>query len=145
MQAGFSSEPLTRLPSCVAIGRRVGIHDLHFHDLRHTFATRLQRIGVDYEVRQALLGHRMPGMTANYSHGGPEWDRKLRSAVEGLEKAYPLSYGLSYETKAAVGGTPEGIDFDGESAGIRTQDPRLKRAGESEEKQQVDTEEPFNE
>jgi integrase len=75
--------------------------------LRHTFATRLQRIGVDYEVRQALLGHRMPGMTANYSHGGPEWDRKLRSAVEGLEKAYPLSYGLSYETKVAVGSTAE--------------------------------------
>jgi hypothetical protein len=46
-------------------------------------------------------------MTANYSHGGPEWDRKLRSAVEGLEKAYPLSYGLSYETKAAVGETAE--------------------------------------
>lgn len=83
--------------------RRVGIHDLHFHDLRHTFATRLQRIGVDYEVRQALLGHRMPGMTANYSHGGPEWDRKLRLAVEGLEKAYPLSYGLSYETRTAEG------------------------------------------
>ena len=110
--------------------RRVGIHDLHFHDLRHTFATRLQRIGVDYEVRQALLGHRMPGMTANYSHGGPEWDRKLRSAVEGLEKAYPLSYGLSYETKAAVGQTAEVIDLNGESAGIRTQDPRLKRSKE---------------
>ena len=93
-------------------------------DLRHTFATRLQRIGVDYEVRQALLGHRMPGMTANYSHGGPEWDRKLRSAVEGLEKTYPLSY----ETKAAVGQTAEAIDLNGESAGIRTQDPRLKRA-----------------
>lgn len=91
--------------------RRVGIHDLHFHDLRHTFATRLQRIGVDYGVRQALLGHRMPGMTANYSHGGPEWDRKLRSAVEGLEKAYPLSYGLSYETRAAEGGTAEVINF----------------------------------
>ena len=48
--------------------RRLGIHDLHFHDLRHTFATRLQRLGIDYEVRQALLGHRMPGMTAHYSH-----------------------------------------------------------------------------
>ena len=95
-------------------------------DLRHTFATRLQRIGVDYEVRQALLGHRMPGMTANYSHGGPEWDRKLRSAVEGLEKTYLLSYGLSYETKAEEGGTAELIDLCGESAGIRTQDPRLK-------------------
>jgi integrase len=54
--------------------KRAGVQDLHFHDLRHTFATRLQRLGVDYEVRQALLGHKMPGMTAAYSHGGPEWD-----------------------------------------------------------------------
>ena len=106
--------------------RRVGIQGLHFHDLRHTFATRLQRIGVDYEVREALLGRRMPGMTANYSHGGPKWDRKRRPAVEGLEKAYPLYYGLSYETKAALGQTAEVIDLKGESAGIRTQDPRLK-------------------
>ena len=57
---------------------RAGIHDLHFHDLRHTFATRLQRLGVDYELRQALVGQKMPGMTATYSHGGPEWDAKLR-------------------------------------------------------------------
>jgi hypothetical protein len=46
----------------------------------------------------------MPGMTAHYSHGGPEWDRKLRHAVESLEKGYPLSYGLSYEAKAVVAG-----------------------------------------
>ena len=72
----------------------------------------------------------MPGMTTNYSHGGPEWDRKLKSAVEGLEKAYPLSYGLSYETRATEGGTAEVIDLYGESAGIRTQDPRLKRASQ---------------
>lgn len=51
---------------------RAKMVDLRFHDLRHTFATRLQRLGVDYEVRQALIGHKMPGMTANYSHGGPE-------------------------------------------------------------------------
>ena len=46
------------------------IQDLHFHDLRYTLATRLQGLGVDYEAQQVLLGHRMPGMTANYSHGG---------------------------------------------------------------------------
>lgn len=25
-----------------------------------------------FKVRQTLLGYRMPGMTASYSHGGPE-------------------------------------------------------------------------
>jgi len=71
---------------------RTKVYDLHFHDLRHTFTTRLQRLGVDYEVRQALLGHRMRGMTDRYSHGGPEWDMKLREAVTKLEKVYPMAY-----------------------------------------------------
>jgi integrase len=68
--------------------RRARVVDLHFHDLRHTYATWLQDLGADYEVRQTLLGHRMPGMTANYSHGGSGWNQKLRAAVEMLENNY---------------------------------------------------------
>lgn len=67
--------------------RRVGIQNLRFHDLRHTFTTRLQTLGVDSELCQALLGHRMPRMTADYSHGGAEGDGRLRDAVARLEKA----------------------------------------------------------
>jgi hypothetical protein len=107
--------------------KRMGIHDLHFHDLRHTFTTRLQRLGVDYEVRQALLGHRMLGMTASYSHGGPEWDQKLREAVTKLEKGYPLSYGLSYDREVEAVGDAKPLK-NGEPPGTRTQGPRLKRA-----------------
>jgi len=103
------------------------IQDLHFHDLRHTFATRLQGLGVDYEARQALLGHRMPGMTATYSHGGPAWDHKLREAVTVLHKAFKMSYGLSYDPPAVAVGDPNYLK-NGEPAGTRTQDPRLKRA-----------------
>lgn len=103
------------------------IQDLHFHDLRHTFATRLQGLGADYEVRQALLGHRMPGMTASYSHGGPEWDRKVREAVTKLDSAFKMSYGLSYERPAVAVGESNLLK-DGEPAGTRTQGPRLKRA-----------------
>lgn len=104
------------------------IQDLHFHDLRHTFTTRLQGLGVDYEVRQALLGHRMPGMTATYSHGGPEWDQKLREAVTTLDAAFKLSYGLSYEKKAVAVAAMQVPEIVGEPAGTRTQGPRLKRA-----------------
>ena len=103
------------------------IQDLHFHDLRHTFATRLQGLGVDYEVRQSLPGHRMPGMTANYSHGGPAWDQKLRAAVTALDYAFKMSYGLSYERPAIAVGDPNLLNY-GEPAGARTRDPRLKRA-----------------
>jgi hypothetical protein len=82
---------------------------------------------VDYEVRQALLGHRMPGMTARYSHGGPAWDHKLREAVTILPNAFKMSYGLSYERPAVAVGDSNLLK-NGEPAGTRTQDPRLKRA-----------------
>ena len=70
--------------------QRAGIEDLHIHDLRHTFGTWLQEVGTDYEVRQVLLGHRMPGTTELYSHGGKEFDRKVRQAVDYLAKNYHL-------------------------------------------------------
>ena len=70
--------------------QRAGIEDLHIHDLRHTFGTWLQEVGTDYEVRQVLLGHRMPGTTELYSHGGEEFDRKVRQAVNKLAQNYHL-------------------------------------------------------
>jgi hypothetical protein len=33
----------------------------------------------------------MPGMTAQYSHGGPECRAKLRDAVDRLDRAYPMN------------------------------------------------------
>jgi hypothetical protein len=83
--------------------------DLHFHDLRHTFATWLQNLGVPLEVRATLLGHRLQGsgtdqlggevMTSRYSHGGYGWNQQLRYAVTLLHTAL-LSYGLSYGRSA---------------------------------------------
>lgn len=37
------------------------------HNLRHTFGRRLEELGVDYEVRQALLGHSSGRVTHIYS------------------------------------------------------------------------------
>ncbi len=54
--------------------QKAGIPDLHLHDLRHTFATRLKGLGIGYEVRQALLGHAMKGEAARCSHDSPGWD-----------------------------------------------------------------------
>ena len=48
------------------------IHDLHFHDLRHTFATRMVQAGVDLYKVQRLLGHKSPIMTQRYAHHYPE-------------------------------------------------------------------------
>jgi integrase len=37
--------------------RRAGVRHLRFHDLRHTFNTRMMEAGVLQEVRMALMGH----------------------------------------------------------------------------------------
>jgi len=37
--------------------RRAGVRHVRFHDLRHTFNTRLMEAGVLQEVRMALMGH----------------------------------------------------------------------------------------
>lgn len=69
---------------------RANVKDLHFHDLRHVFSTVLQNHGVNYEVRQWLLGHRMPGKTGDYSHGGQQWNTTLRQAVTVLDGFLPV-------------------------------------------------------
>src|SRR5215472_5620907 len=61
---------------------RAGIHDLHFHDLRHTFSTWLTQCGVDYAVIQTLKGEPLPGSAKYYIHN---WDNRLRDAVVRLE------------------------------------------------------------
>jgi integrase len=45
-----------------------GIAPIRFHDLRHTFATRLVQAGVDIITVQHLLGHAKISMTARYAH-----------------------------------------------------------------------------
>jgi integrase len=67
-----------------------GIGDFHFHDLRHTFATRLRAANVhEYDIAD-LLGHsttpndtRNTKVTRGYAHGVPQ---RLRDAVDSLEE-----------------------------------------------------------
>jgi len=62
---------------------RAGITNCRFHDLRHTFATRLCQDGVDPYTVQRLVGHQDPKMTQRYAHHCTE---SLRRGIEVLNR-----------------------------------------------------------
>jgi integrase len=61
---------------------KAGIHDFRFHDLRHTFASRLAQSGVDPYTIQKLMGHSSFTMTQRYAHHFVE---RLRRGIEYYE------------------------------------------------------------
>ena len=63
--------------------KKAGIEKLRFHDLRHTFATRLVQAGVDLYTVQKLGRWKTISMVMRYAHHYPE---SLRSSVEVLDR-----------------------------------------------------------
>jgi site-specific recombinase XerD len=94
----FPSEAQTRL-NASNISRslhlaleKAKITDFHFHDLRHTCATRMVQAGVDLYKVQRLMGHKSPIMTQRYAHHYPE---SLRDGVEALDVGRAISTNLA--------------------------------------------------
>lgn len=72
--------------------RIAGIEDLRFHDLRHTFASRLVENGVDLITVKDLLGHSTVKMTERYTHPNQDLKKKavemlVRKSRKGSKKA----------------------------------------------------------
>jgi integrase len=55
--------------------RDAGVLDLNFHDLRHTFGTRLAHAGVDIVKIAELMGHQSILTTRRYTHATAEGKR----------------------------------------------------------------------
>ena len=60
---------------------RADIRKIRLHDLRHTFATKLVRAGVDLVTIQELMGHEDIGTTAKYFHTSDERKAKAVSLL----------------------------------------------------------------
>ena len=74
-----TGKPLTTVKTAfVAACRRAGIAGLRFHDLRHTFGSRLVEKGADIETVRSLLGHASIAVTQRYVHST---DERRRTAV----------------------------------------------------------------
>ena len=74
--------------------------DFTWHDLRHTFASRLVMAGVDIRTVQELLGHKSITMTMRYSHLSPE------QRMAALEKLCVATATEAQEPKEAVAQRP---------------------------------------
>jgi integrase len=61
---------------------RAGVEDFRFHDIRHTFGSRLIMAGADIRTVQELMGHKDIRVTMKYSHLA---DDHRRAAVEKLK------------------------------------------------------------
>jgi integrase len=79
------------------------ISKCRFHDLRHTFATRLVQSGVDLYKVQKLMRHKSPIMTQRYAHHYPE---SLRDGVEVLDKNYHIFITVKEKGATANAVTP---------------------------------------
>lgn len=59
------------------------VANFRWHDLRHTFASRLVMAGADIRAVQELLGHASIVMTMKYSHLSSEHRKRAVSKKEG--------------------------------------------------------------
>jgi len=96
----FHGQPIRAVKTAwKATIRRAGIRWFRFHDLRHTFNTRLMEAGVKQEVRMALMGH-STGEDVNAIYTHVELPLK-RDAIRKLE-----AWVARQEALAEKGGEP---------------------------------------
>ena len=79
---------------------KAGIEDLHFHDLRHTFASRLVRNGFDLNTVKELMGHYSITTTQRYLHSQAEEKMRAVESLVGQKKKNVLQWQKSVKPVA---------------------------------------------
>lgn len=82
--------------------KRAGIEHLKFHDLRHTFGSRLARNGANLNLIRELMGHASILTTQRYLHS--QADEK-RQAIESLNANNPKMWQMSVKNLKSDGVT----------------------------------------
>jgi len=69
--------------------KKAGVGNVRFHDMRHTFITRLAENNVPLPVVRSMVGHMTQAVTERYTHISTN---AARSAVQVLEKIHPQAH-----------------------------------------------------
>ena len=98
-------EPLSnssRVTYVLSVIEVPGIQDLTFHDLRHTFASRLREAGVDAITRRDLLGHSTVEMSDDYTHSSAESRLGAEQSIADYRKQDYSNFTTNQDSETSV-------------------------------------------
>ena len=75
--------PMDVARSWTSLRKQASLVDFRWHDLRHSFASKLAMRGVDLNTIRELLGHASLAMTLRYAHLAPEHKMEAVSKLDG--------------------------------------------------------------
>jgi len=77
----YNGKPIGSVKTAFNTARNnAGLNDVRFHDLRHTFASRLVQAGIPLYDVMHLTGHKSLEMVQRYSHLAPDYaDRAIQA------------------------------------------------------------------